>query len=85
MASSTLNIVLPEPFKTYVEAYVMDGSYASPTEYIQRLILDEQRDPQINLQSRLTEDSDEGSIEIPHEILERGEIVDFLEQQQAKP
>ncbi len=40
MASSTLTIVLPEPFKSYVEAHVADGSYASPADYVQQLILD---------------------------------------------
>ena len=79
MASSTLTIALPEPFKSYVEAHVADGSYASPADYVQQLILTEQRASQSELVARLANDSDDDALAIPFEVLERGELVDFLE------
>ncbi len=43
MAASTLSIVLPEPFKTYVEAQVEDGLYPSATVLIQSLLEEQQQ------------------------------------------
>lgn len=40
MAASTLTIALPEPFKSYVEAHVKDGSFNSADDYVMHLILD---------------------------------------------
>ena len=53
MASSTLTIALPEPFKSYVEAHVEDGSFASPADYVQQLIEVQRRREAANLQKRL--------------------------------
>ena len=53
MSSSTLNIAVPEPFKSYVEAHVEDGSYASPADYIQQLIEVQQQREAAGLQNRL--------------------------------
>ncbi len=43
MAASTLSIVLPEPFKTYVEAQVEDGLYPSATVLIRSLLEEQQQ------------------------------------------
>ena len=79
MASSTLTIALPEPFKSYVEAHVADGSYASPADYVEHLILTHQRTSQSILEARLASDSDDDAITIPHDVLERGKLVEYLE------
>ena len=38
----TMNIALPSPMKAYVQEQVTEGGYSSASEYIRKLIRDEQ-------------------------------------------
>ncbi len=40
---TSLNVSLPKPLKTYVEAHVQRGGYSTPSEYVRALIRQEQR------------------------------------------
>ncbi len=78
MATSTINITLPEELNHYVEARVDSGSFGTPTEYIRELILDD-RDRRISrLEERLLESIKSEPIEISEEEWESEDLIEIL-------
>ena len=79
--AATINISLPEPLKSFVDAQVEDGTFRTADEYISDLIANDlnQRELEQHLAEALTDQSK--AIQIPDEILEHGDIVAFLEEQ----
>ncbi len=53
MASSTINITLPEPLKACVEAQAESGDYGTPSDYVRELILDDRDGQLARLEDRL--------------------------------
>ena len=82
--AATINISLPEPLKTYVDAQVEDGIFKTADEYISDLIANDlnQRDLEQHLAEALADESK--AIEIPEHIMDCGDIVAFLEEQAHK-
>lgn len=84
--AATINISLPEPLKAYVEAQVTDGVFETADEYISDLIANDRDRHRRNLEERLLDSlkDQDRAIEIPEEIIERGDIVAFLEESARK-
>ncbi len=64
MATSTINITLPEELNHYVEARMDSGSFGRPTEYIRELILDDRERRMSRLEARLLENMKSEPIEV---------------------
>ena len=78
MAAATLNITLPEPFKSYVEAQVEDGLYPSASALVQQLLEEQQQRDTVALQ-RLLDDSLAGREHlITREELASGNLVELF-------
>ena len=78
MASSTLTIALPEPFKSYVEAHVADGSYNSPADYIQHLLLDNEVLDLQGLEDKIDHALQGRAYEITAEELSQGNMIELF-------
>jgi antitoxin ParD1/3/4 len=77
MATSTINITLPEELQPYVDAGVEYGSFGTPTDYIRELILDD-RDRRIaGLEERLLKNMDSKPISFSKEELDHGDFVEL--------
>jgi len=79
---STLDISLPEPFKTYVEAQTEAGDYGTPIDYIRELLIEDQERKQAALEKRLVEalEGEKDSITLTAEEVSRGGLVALLEE-----
>jgi antitoxin ParD1/3/4 len=57
----SLNVTLPEPLESYVEAQIAQGTYASVNEYFQSLVRqDQERQGGAKLEAMLLEGDDSG-------------------------
>jgi antitoxin ParD1/3/4 len=78
MATSTINITLPEELKSYVQARVEYGAFGTPTEYVRELILND-RDRRISeLEERLLENMRIEPIEVSEEEWESEDLIEIL-------
>lgn len=77
MASSSLNVSIPEPLKAYVEAQVDSGDYGTPSDYVRDLILDDRDRRLTRLEDRLLENLKSKPIDFPDEELAHGNFVDL--------
>jgi len=75
---STLDISLPEPFKTYVEAQTEAGDYSTPGDYIMELVRHDMESSLAALEDRLVAALKGDSITLSAEEVERGGIVNQL-------
>jgi antitoxin ParD1/3/4 len=76
--ASTLNISLPEPLKTYVEAQTEFGDYGTPTQFIRELILND-RDRRLgHLEDELRAAMEEEPILITEAEVESGNFVSLF-------
>jgi antitoxin ParD1/3/4 len=79
--ATTINISLPEPLKSYVDAQIDAGDYGTPSQYIRELILDDRdrrrRNLEEHLMSALKEEGND--LEISDEVWESGDVVALLE------
>jgi Arc/MetJ-type ribon-helix-helix transcriptional regulator len=74
----SLNISLPNPLRTYVEARVEAGNYGTPLNFVRDLIETDRRHRMELLQSRLIEAERQQPFDIPLDQIEEGSLVDFL-------
>jgi antitoxin ParD1/3/4 len=86
MATSSINITLPEPLKAYVEAQADSGAFGTPSDFIRELILDDRDRRRRNLEEHLLDalKHEEESVEISDEVWEHGDIVAVLEERLKK-
>jgi hypothetical protein len=77
----TLDISLPEPLKTFVEAETRAGDYETPVQFITEVIRD-YRDRGLGVKERLLKSLKEenGSLEVAAEDWEHGDIVGLVEE-----
>ena len=75
MATSSLNITLPEPLKAYVEAQVESGAYGTPTDYVRELIRDDRDRHLARLEDRLLENMKSKPIALSQEDLSQGNFI----------
>ena len=80
MATTTLNIPLPEDLKHYVEARVDSGGYGTPSDYVRELILNDRDRRLSRLEDSLVEALKGEPIEISDEEWEHGDIMAIAEQ-----
>jgi antitoxin ParD1/3/4 len=86
MATSSINITLPEPLKAYVEAQADSGAFGTPSDFIRELILDDRDRRRRNLEEHLLNalKHEDDSVEISDEVWEHGDIVAVLEEHLTK-
>lgn len=78
---TSLNILLPEALKEYVEGQVASGDWGTPSEYVRELIRQDKERRLDNLQQELLAAARGAKIELPvAEIRKRG-LVQVLRQQ----
>jgi antitoxin ParD1/3/4 len=75
MSSSTINVSLAEPLRTYVEAQVESGAYGTPADFIRELILDDRDRRRAHIEDRLEMALQEEAIEISDEEWADGDIL----------
>ncbi len=85
MPNSTINISLPEPLKTYVDAQIEAGDYGTPSEYVRNLILDDRERRLQRLEAELTEATRGEPLDISPEALEQGNLVALLKERLNQP
>jgi len=70
---ATLNISLPQSLKDYVEDQVQQGGFGTPSEYVRRLVREDQlRKAEKRLEALLLEGVESGAqIEITPDYIER--------------
>ncbi|MDQ2926379.1 MAG: type II toxin-antitoxin system ParD family antitoxin [Acidobacteriota bacterium] len=75
--ATTINISLPEPLKTYVDAQIEAGDFGTPSQYIRELILDDRDRHRRNLEEHLLSalKEEQNALEIPDEVWDHGDIV----------
>jgi antitoxin ParD1/3/4 len=78
MASSTISVTLPEPLTAFVEARVETGSYGTPNEYIQELILDDRDRRVARLEDRLLANMESKPIKVTAEEWEDPDLMNIL-------
>ena len=78
--ATTINISLPEPLKTYVDAQIEAGDYGTPSQYIRELILDDRDRRRRNLEEHLLDalKNESKSIEISDADWANGNVVQAL-------
>lgn len=64
MATSTLNISLPETMRTFVEEKIDSGGYGTISEYVRELIRADQRRDQLAFDSLVREAFESGDAKI---------------------
>ena len=79
--ATTINISLPEPLSSYVEAKVADGDYGTPSQYITELIREDRDRRRRNLEEHLLYALSEESqaLEVSDEDWQHGDIVALME------
>jgi antitoxin ParD1/3/4 len=77
MASSSLNVSIPEPLKAYVEAQVDSGDYGTPSDYVRELILDDRDRRLTRLEDRLLDNLKSKPIDLSDEELAQSNFVDL--------
>lgn len=79
--SSTINISLPEPLSSYVDAKVAAGDYGTPSQYITELIQEDRDRSRRNLEEVLIHaiGEDSRALEISDEDWQHGDIVALME------
>jgi antitoxin ParD1/3/4 len=84
--ATTINISLPEPLSTYVEAKVAAGDYGTPSQYITELIQDDRDRRKHALEEHLIHALSENSeaLEISDEDWEHGDIFGIIEEHAAR-
>jgi antitoxin ParD1/3/4 len=61
LVMQTINIVLPDPMKQYLEEQVVAGEYSSVSEYMHELVrADQKRNAKVQLEQTLLESLHEG-------------------------
>ena len=80
MATTTLNIPLPEDLKRYVDARVDSGAYGTPSDYVRELILNDRDRRLSRLEDSLVEALKGEPIEITDEEWAHGDIMAIAEQ-----
>ncbi len=78
MASSPIQISLPESLTPYVEAQVESGFYGNPAEYVRDLILDDRDRRLTRLEDRLLEATKGEAIELSDEDWESDDLIEIL-------
>jgi antitoxin ParD1/3/4 len=78
MATNAVNIPLPDPLKTYVDARVVEGEFGTPGEYIQMLIRDDWDRRTERLETVLLDALKSRTIAISSEELKKGNLVSVL-------
>jgi len=83
--ASTINISLPEPLSSYVDAEVAAGNYGTPGQYITELIQEDRDRRRRNLEEHLLSALSEDSkvLEVTDEDWQRGDIVALMESHAA--
>ncbi|MEO7030039.1 MAG: hypothetical protein ABI147_11620 [Acidobacteriaceae bacterium] len=78
--ATTINISLPEPLKTYVDAQIEGGDFGTPSQYIRELILEDRDRRRRNLEEHLLSALKEepNALEISDEVWANGEVVQTL-------
>ncbi len=83
--ASTINISLPEPLSSYVDAKIAAGDYGTPGQYITELIQEDRdrrrRNLEEHLLSALSEESE--AFEVSDEDWQHGDIVSLMESHAA--
>ncbi len=79
MQNSTITVELPETLREFVESEAEALEYSSPGEFL-RSLAEEAQDRRTALEAHLLENLKSKPIHVPHEVLERGDLVSFLEQ-----
>lgn len=79
--ASTINISLPEPMQRFVEDQVEAGDFGGPEQYIRELIVRDQDRQQRYIEQlfHVSPEDEANAVEIPADVLDRGDIVEFLE------
>ena len=80
MANSAITVELPESLRAFVETESQALDYGTPGEYL-RSLAEEALIRRAALEAHIRENLKSDSFRVPQEVLERGELVDFLEQQ----
>ena len=75
MASSSLNITLPEPLKDYVEAQAKSGAYGTPADFVRELILHDRDRHLARLEDHLLENLKTVPVDITQEELAESSFV----------
>lgn len=78
MPMSTLNISLPEPLKTLIDAQIEAGDYGTPREYIRDLILDDNERRLGRIEAQLVQAMEGEPEAIAWEQLEQGNLVSAI-------
>jgi antitoxin ParD1/3/4 len=80
MATSSINITLPEPLKAYEEAQADSGAFGTPSDFIRELILDDRDRRRRNLEEHLLDalNHEEDSVEISDEEWQSADLVEIL-------
>jgi Arc/MetJ-type ribon-helix-helix transcriptional regulator len=80
MANSAITVELPETLRAFVETEAEALDYDTPGEFL-RSLAEEALSQRAALEAHILENLKSDAIRVPQEVLERGELVDFLEQQ----
>jgi Arc/MetJ-type ribon-helix-helix transcriptional regulator len=80
MANSAITVELPETLRAFVETEAQALEYGTPGEFL-RSLAEEALSRRAALEAHIQENLKSDSIRVPQDVLERGELVDFLEQQ----
>ncbi|CAN5728945.1 type II toxin-antitoxin system ParD family antitoxin [soil metagenome] len=84
MPMSTLNISLPEPLKSYIDAQIEAGDYGTPSEYVRDLILDDKERRLGRIEQQLLEAMKSEPFPISWEEIEQGNLVSILKERLTK-
>ncbi len=79
--ASTINISLPEPLSSYVEAQIASGDFGTPSQYISELIQEDRDRRRRNIEEHLLHalKHESEALEIADEHWQHGDIVGILE------
>jgi len=78
MATSTLNITLPEPFVAYIEAKIESGAYGNPSDYVRDLIGKERERQLAEIEDELELAMEGDAFDITDEELQGSNLVEVL-------
>jgi len=78
--ATSLNIVLPEPLKAYVDEQVQFGEYGNPSEYVSDLIRHDQDLKRAALEQRLLKalEGEADALELTPEQIRGGNLFGLL-------
>jgi Arc/MetJ-type ribon-helix-helix transcriptional regulator len=80
MANSAITVELPDTLRAFVETEAQSLDYGTPGEFL-RSLAEDALSRRAALEAHIQENLKSDSIRVPQDVLERGELVDFLEQQ----